>query len=58
LHGIVGVLHRSEDLVAVRVELGAVHPDKLLVRVFAAGTGALQQNRLAKVWAIVTHPQC
>jgi hypothetical protein len=44
LDGIVGVLHRSEDPVAVRVELSAVHLDKLPVRIIATGTGALQQS--------------
>jgi hypothetical protein len=55
LHGIVGVLHRPEDPVAVRVELGAVHPDKLPVRIFAAGTGARQQSRLAKIRVLTAH---
>jgi hypothetical protein len=49
LHGVVGVLHRSEDSVAVRVELGPMHLDELPVSILAAGTGALEHSPLRRV---------
>jgi hypothetical protein len=55
LHGVVGVLHRPEDPVAMRVELGAVHLHKLPVRTIATGTGTLEPSRLPKIRVITTH---